>query len=238
MPPSPAGIQIREDTLVLPGQEWQLDPQGLPVQIRFSHFPAQKEYPPAPTGLLAENIHFHVTRQSDGKDIRLVSGALNFTTRKPDTVSWRVINSSEDMQMQVDGTLSSDGLMFYSVTMTAFRDLDLKDITLHIPFQKEFGKNMEGLGIHGALPDTISVWKWGDKADPADHRAETLIGNDSTGLFFQLSCSCGDRQKGGIAVGVKGRSMLLNGYCGGSGIREGETLYYQFRLRIRPYHRT
>jgi hypothetical protein len=228
-----AGIHIREDTLDLPGQEWQLDPQGLPGQIRFFYIPSQKEHPPAPTDLLAENIHFHVTRQSDGKDIHLTSGGLVFTMRDPDTVRWRVINSSDEWQMEVEGTLSSDGQVSFDVTMTAFQDLALKELAMHIPFQKEFGKYMEGLGTHGSLSDTVYIWKW---ADPALHRAVSLIGNDSTGLLFQLSCSCGDRQKGGIAVGIKGRSMLLNQYCGGSAIRKGDILSYRFQLRIRPYH--
>jgi hypothetical protein len=231
--PSPSTpIRIREDTLDLSGQQWQLDPQGLPGQIRVFYLPGRKKPPSMPTDLLAETIHFHFTRQSDGKDIHWLGSELNFTVRMPDSVRWQAINRSDEMQMQVDGSLSSDGWMSYTVKMTAFQDLVLKDITLHIPFQKEFGKYMKGLGVDGKLPDSTVVWKWNG---PAGRQAETLIGNDSTALLFQLSCSCGDQLTGGIAVGIKGRSLLLNNYCGGSNIRKGETLYYRFQLQIRAY---
>jgi len=137
-------MTIQGDSLIhLRGCQIKLSRQGFPEQIRIFHNAATTDTTAAPDYLLTENIHFHFTRQSDGKDIRLTSGRLDFTRRDPDRIEWNATNVSDELQVEISAALTSDGRLAYKVKATALQDQDLKDITMHIPFQP--GKEKAGL---------------------------------------------------------------------------------------------
>lgn len=122
-----AQLTVEGDSLITLGSSRvQLSKQGFPEQI---------------DSLLAENIHFHFTRQPDGKDIRLTSGGVHFTQQNGNRAEWDAVSTSEELQMEVHASLRSNGRLSYKVTVTALQDLDMKDITMHIPFRP--GKEKE-----------------------------------------------------------------------------------------------
>src|SRR5262249_17474035 len=73
-------LTVQGDTLTsLLGRTIKLNKQGFPEQIQTFFSPEMTEITTTPNNLLAENIHFHFTRQSDGKDIKLKSQGTTFT---------------------------------------------------------------------------------------------------------------------------------------------------------------
>jgi hypothetical protein len=249
-------LTVEGDSLInLLGRQIQVNKQGFPEQIRSFFTPEMTEIGSTPNNLLAEDIHFHFTRQADGKDIRLSSQGVHFVRKEAGTVEWNATSSAEEIQMNVQATLEFDGYLDYKVKVTAMRDLDLKDITMHIPFQPEEAKYMMGLGLKGGYrPDSLFQWKW-DVAHKNQDGA--WIGTVNAGLQYSLRderysrplntnfylqkplllpTSWGNEGKGGITVGIKGKSMLVNNYSGARQMKKGDTLFYHFHLLITPFH--
>jgi hypothetical protein len=255
-------LEIVGDTVVrLLGRSIRLSRQGFPEQIQTFFTPEMTEMTDRPTNLLAEGIHFHFVRQgkggpeSDGKDIRLDPRGLEFTERSPGTVSWKAVSTSDTLRMEVGASLEFDGFLSYTVKVIALADVDLKDIVMHIPFQPEAATYMMGLGRKGGYrPDSLLRWKW-DVAHKNQDGA--WIGTVNAGLQYSLRderyvrplntnfylqkpliapSSWANGNKGGIDIGVKGKSMLVNNYSGQRQMRKGDTLYYNFNLLVTPFH--
>ncbi|HVU56813.1 MAG TPA: glycoside hydrolase domain-containing protein [Puia sp.] len=249
-------LTVEGDSLVnLLGRQIQVNRQGFPEQIRTFFTPEMTDMGTTPNNLLAENIHFHFTGQEDGKDIRLVSQGVHFTRKEAGTVEWNATNIAEELQMDVNASLEFDGYLDYKVKVTALQDIDLKDITMHIPFQPEKAKYMMGLGLKGGYrPDSLYQWKWDVAHKNQDGawigtvnaglqyslRDEHYVRPLNTNFYLQkpllLPTSWGNDGKGGIAVGIKGKSMLANNYSGARHMKKGDILYYNFHLLITPFH--
>jgi len=248
-------LSVQGDTISLLGRKIQLNRQGFPEQIQTYFTPEMTGYTVTPNNLLGENIHFHFTKQSDGKDIKLKNGGLVFTLQQPGTVQWRAANTADELQMDVSASLEFDGFLSYTVRVTALQDIDLREITMHIPFRPEFARYMMGLGLKGGYrPDSTYQWKWEVAAKNQDG---AWIGNVNAGLQYSLRderysrplntnfylqkplllpSSWGNEGKGGVSVGIKGRNLLANNYSGARHMRKDETLYYNFNLLITPFH--
>ncbi len=200
--PSPS-LSVQGDTITYsissPGNKLELDPQGFPGQIG---------------NMLAENIHFHFTRLSDGKDIRLKSGGVVFTVQDPDIMEWRTTDSSDELQMNLNVSFWRDGALSYKVKIKALQDLELKELTMHIPLR----------------PDSNFTWK---KDSTHANRTDVAIGTPNIVLHYSLhGMEWKNEGKGGITVGIKGRSLLANNYSGMRSMKKGETLHYDFDLYL------
>jgi hypothetical protein len=249
-------LEIVGDTVIkLLGRSIRLGKQGFPEQIQTYFTPEMTEMTDKATDLLAEGIHFHFVRQSDGKDIRMSPGGVNFVERSAGTVSWKAVSVSDTVKMEVSAALEFDGFLAYQVRVIALADVDLKDIVMHIPFQPEGATYMMGLGRKGGYrPDSLLRWKW-DVAHKNQDGA--WIGTVNAGLQYSLRdehyvrplntnfylqkpliapSSWANGDKGGIDIGIKGRSMLVNNYSGQRQMRKGDTLYYNFNLLVTPFH--
>ena len=249
-------LSIVGDTVIrLLGRSIYLNRQGFPEQIQTFFTPEMTEMTDQPTNLLAENIHFHFVRQADGKDIRLKADGVKFTERSPGTVSWKAVSASDTLMMEVGATLEFDGFLSYTVKVIALADVDLKDIVMHIPFQPGIARYMMGLGRKGGYrPDSMYRWKWdvGHKNQDGawigevnaglqySLRDERYVRPLNTNFYLQIpliapsSWAIGD--KGGIDIGIKGRSMLASNYSGARRMRKGDTFYYNFNLLVTPFH--
>lgn len=257
-------LEIVGDTVIrLLGRSIRLGRQGFPEQIQTFFTPEMTEMTDKATNLLAEGIHFHFVRAvqgkdgpaSNGEDIRLNPGGVRFVERTAGTVRWEAVNASDTLKMEVSAALEFDGFLSYTVKIIALADVDLKDIVLHIPFQPEAAKYMMGLGRKGGYrPDSLFRWKW-DVAHKNQDGA--WIGTVNAGLQYSLRdehyvrplntnfylqkplmapSSWANGDKGGIDIGIKGRSMLANNYSGPRRMRKGDTLYYNFNLLVTPFH--
>lgn len=230
-------LLIQGDSLIsLRAGRILLSPQGFPQQITSFFSVDGKDTTAQPTNILAENIHFHFKAVADGKDIRLKSAPIQFTDRSAIRMEWRVTNSSEGLKMDVLGKMSANGLLHYTVKVTSLRNLDLKEIVMHIPFEKGVAKYAVGLGLNGEYqPDSLYHWKWDKK-----HRTEAgvWIGTTNAGLHYSLLIPAfwSNQGKGGIDIGAKGKSMLVSNYGGARHLKKGDILYYSFSLLVTPPH--
>ncbi len=247
-------LQVDGQTISLLGRRVELNKDGFPNQIQTFFTPEMTGYQQQPNNLFTEPVHFHFTRKADGNDMQLTNRGFQFTKKKEGTVQWNAINGNDSLQMEVNGSLEFDGFVAYTVKITALQDLDLKDISLHIPFTKEFAKYMIGLGQKGGYRPGNFEWKW-DVANKNQDGA--WIGNVNAGLQYSLKderytrplntnfylqkplllpASWGNDNKGGISIAEKGKAILANNYSGERTMRKGETLYYNFNLLITPFH--
>jgi hypothetical protein len=249
-------LTIQGDTLIgLLGRSVQLNQQGFPEQIRSFFTPEMTEIGAAPNNLLAEPIHFHFIRQSDGKDIRVKPQGLQYTQKTAGTVAWQAAGITDELRMDVSASLEFDGFLSYTVKVTALQDVDLRDIVMHIPFQKEAATYMIGLGQKGGFrPDSMYHWKW-DVAHKNQDGA--WIGAVNAGLQYSLRDehysrplntnfylqkpllapgSWANGGNGGIDIGIKGKSLLASNYSGPRQMKKGDELFYNFNLLITPFH--
>ncbi|RZL44664.1 MAG: hypothetical protein EOP00_19355 [Pedobacter sp.] len=247
-------LNVQENTISLLGRKVELDKNGFPKQIQTYYSPEMTEVTTTPNNLLAENIHFHFVRKADGKNIKLNDGGIKFTKKEAGTVQWDAKSVNDSLQVDVSGSLEFDGFLAYTVKVTALQDVGLKDVTMHIPFNKTAATYMMGLGQKGGLRPEKVEWKW-DVANKNQDGA--WLGNVNAGLQYSLRDehyvrplntnfylqkplllpkSWGNENKGGITVGIKGSSMLANNYTGEHSMKKGEVLYYNFNLLITPFH--
>ncbi|MEO9020645.1 MAG: glycoside hydrolase domain-containing protein [Ginsengibacter sp.] len=247
-------LKVSGNTISLLGRKVMLDNDGLPKQIQTFFTPEMTGYQSQPNNLLTESIHFHFTKKSDSKDIKMKNEGVKFTLRQPGTVQWTSISTSDDLKMEVEGSLEFDGFVNYKVKVTALKDIDLSNITMHIPFEKQETKYMMGLGLKGEKRPEDFKWKW-DVAHKNQDGA--WIGNVNAGLHYSLRdenymrplntnfyllkplvlpSSWGNGTNGGIDIGEKGKSILADNYSGPRSMKKGDILYYDFNLLITPFH--
>lgn len=246
-------LAVDQNTVSLLGRKVTIAPSGFPAQIQSFFTPEMTDIGTTGKNLLTEPIHFHFT-QPDGKDIALKNGGVQFTEKTPGTVSWTAVNSADNLQVNLKGSLEFDGFVDYEVAVIAKQDVDFKEICLHIPMQKDASQYLMGLGQKGGnRPDNFQ-WKW-DVAHKNQDGA--WIGDVNGGLQFSLRDqhyerplntnfylqkplllpqSWGNGDKGGIDIGEKGKAILVNGYSGARTMHQGDTLYYNFKMLITPFH--
>jgi len=247
-------LQVQGNTISLLGRKVELDKNGFPKQIQTFFSPEMTEYTTTPNNLLAENIHFHFVRKADGKNTVLKDGGIQFTKKEEGTVQWKSKNANDSLMMDVTGTLEFDGFLVYTVKVTALQEVDLQDVTMHIPFNKTAASYMMGFGQKGGERPVQFDWKW-DVANKNQDGA--WLGNINAGLQYSLRdehyvrplntnfylqkplllpTSWGNENKGGVSIGIKGSSMLANNYTGERKMKKGDVLYYNFTLLITPFH--
>ncbi|MEJ5996118.1 glycoside hydrolase domain-containing protein [Pedobacter sp. Du54] len=247
-------LQIQDNTISLLGRKVILDKNGFPKQIQTFFSPEMTDYTTTPNNVLYENIHFHFVRKADGKNTVLKDGGVQFIKKEPGTVQWISKNANDSLVMDVTGTLEFDGFLVYNVKVTALKDVDFKDVTMHIPFNPTAAKYMMGFGLKGGERPEKVDWKW-DVANKNQDGA--WLGNINAGLQYSLRdehyvrplntnfylqkplvlpTSWGNENKGGVTIGIKGSSMLVNNYTGERKMNKGDVLYYNFTLLITPFH--
>lgn len=230
-----SSLHIQGDSLIsFWGRRVLLSKQGFPQQITSFFTADGKDTTDQPTNLLAENIHFHVTSLSTGKDIRLESGPIQWVDRSAKGIVWQVGSGGDGFVMDVTGHIDDNGLLQYTVRVTALQDLDLKEIVMHIPFEKGVAKYAVGVGLNGDYhPDSMYHWKW-DMKDVKE--TGVWIGAGNAGLKYSLLVPApwSNQGKGGIDIGIKGKSMLASNYSGPRHLQKGEILYYNFNLLVTP----
>ncbi|HEU5364386.1 MAG TPA: glycoside hydrolase domain-containing protein, partial [Hanamia sp.] len=142
-------LKVSGNEISLLGRKVSLDASGLPGQIQTFFTSEMTGYQKEPNNLLTEAIHFHFTKKSDKKNISLKKGGVKYTLQQAGTVQWNATNTSDDLQMDVEGSLEFDGFLSYKVKVTALNDIELSNISMHIPFEKKEAKYIMGLGLKG-----------------------------------------------------------------------------------------
>lgn len=235
------------------GRCLKIAPTGLPAQIKSYFTQRMTGIGDSARKLFTEPVHFHF-QKSNSQEIKFKSSPIQYTKESEGTMSWRVLNESPEINMIVDGSLEFDGFVNYVVKVVALEDVDLKNVSLHLPMQPDVSKYMLGLGYEGQqTPDSIH-WKWQVATKNQDG---AWLGDVNAGLKYSLRDqhytrplntnfylqkplllpdSWGNDNKGGIDMYQKGAAFLVNNYSGARKLKKGDTLYFDFRLLITPFH--
>ena len=232
-------LLVKDKIISLFGKQVDLHPNGLPAMIQTFFNPDATEISSGPKKLVTEPIHFHVIKTSNHKDVTFKNEELTFLEKKPGVVKWTVNNTSDSLNMQVDGSIQQDGSLTYTVKLTAINDIKLDNIKLHIPFTPDISKYIQGLGLKKILRPELVDWKWNSagKDEPL-----IWIGDVNGGLQYTLNdnehkrvpFSWSNGVKGGIHIAQKGSSILADNYSGERLMKKGDVLFYNFSLLITP----
>ncbi|WP_228409754.1 glycoside hydrolase domain-containing protein [Chryseobacterium sp. T16E-39] len=246
-------LQVKGQEISLLGRKVILDGSGFPKQIETFFTPEMTSIGKRANPLLNKPIHF-VTKSSGTNIDNWKSSGIQFAGQEEGKVSWSSTSTSENLKMQVEGSIEFDGFMEYTVKITALNDIALQDIAMQIPFAKDKATYMMGLGQKGGYRPENFEWKW-DVAKKNQDGA--WLGNVNAGIQFSLRdqnysrplntnfylqkplilpASWGNDNKGGVSVKEMEGGVLVNSFSGARNMKKGEELYYNFHLLITPFH--
>ncbi|MGO4294659.1 glycoside hydrolase domain-containing protein [Chitinophaga sp. RAB17] len=247
-------LEIKDSVISLLGRKVGINKDGFPAQIQTFFTPEMTTLSSQAKNIFTEPVHFHFTAAATGKDLPWQSNGWQITSKEDGKISWKAVNTTTGLQMEVNASLEFDGFMDYTVKVTALEDVSLKEITMHLPFDKGAAKYMMGLNQKGGLRPEKIDWKWDVKNKNQDGawigdvnagiqfnlRDENYVRPLNTNFYLQkpllLPTSWGNGDKGGITIGEKGKAILVNSYSGERTLHKGEVLYYNFHLIITPFH--
>lgn len=247
-------LERKDSVISLLGRKIGINKDGFPAQIQTFFTPEMTTMATQPKNIFTEPVHFHFTSAATGKDLAWKSNGWQVTSQEPGKITWKAVNTAPGLEMEVNAGLEFDGFLDYTVKVTALEDVSLKEITMHLPFDKGAAKYMMGLNQKGGLRPEKIDWKWDVKNKNQDGawigdvnagiqfnlRDENYVRPLNTNFYLQkpllLPTSWGNGDKGGITIGEKGKAILVNSYSGERTLRKGEVLYYNFHLIITPFH--
>jgi hypothetical protein len=245
-------LVVKDNAIALLGRKVILDKTGFPAKIETYFTPEMTSFSDKAKQVIVSPISL-IAERSSGFENWTATG-VKFTETQPGTVKWEATNTTADLQMDVNGSLEFDGFAEYTVKVTALKDVDLNDIRMEIPFNKDAAKYIIGLNLKGEKRPESYDWKW-DVANKNQDGA--WLGDVNAGLQFSLRdenyvrplntnfylqkplllpTSWGNDNKGGINISEKGEEVLVNNYSGARTMKKGEVLFYNFNLLITPFH--
>jgi len=245
-------LVVKDNSIALLGRKVTLDKTGFPKSIQTFFTPEMTSFSAKAKEVLNQPIKL-IAENGTGAEVWQPKG-LKFTETQPGTVKWTATNTSADLQMDVNGSIEFDGFAAYTIKVTALKDVDLKDIRMEIPFNKNAAKYMMGLNLKGEKRPGSYEWKWdvahknqdgawiGDVNAGLQYslRDENYVRPLNTNFYLQkpllLPTSWGNDNKGGINISEKDNHVLVNNYSGARSMKKGEVLYYNFTLLITPFH--
>lgn len=247
-------LVVKGHTISLLGRKIELGQNGFPRQIQTFFTREMTAYAARPADLLAAPLQFRFIKANDGKDLILKSQKLQFTKVEAGTVQWKVISANDQLQLEVSASLEFDGFVAYKVKLTALKDLDLKDISMSIPFHKDVATYMMGLGQKGGYRPDDFDWKWDVTHKNQDGawigtvnaglqyslRDEKYVRPLNTNFYLQkplvLPSSWGNGSSGGISIKEDQHAVIADNYSGERKLQKGEVLWYNFNLLVTPFH--
>lgn len=143
-------INISGNTCDILGRTIKLSDSGLPTSV-VSRISMYKSDAPA-REVLARPIDFVV--ETNSGPIPFTYKKLNFTEQTAGKVSFSSQWDSDAATLTLNGTLECDGYMRYSTEIKAKQDLDIQDIRIELPYEKEVARYLMGrMGV------PAKVWK-------------------------------------------------------------------------------
>jgi hypothetical protein len=243
-------LLVKQKEISLLGRKVILNEDGLPKQIQTFFSPEMTNYTTTPKNILLQPMQLLVNGDPIGKS----KSTFAFTNQQKGNVQWTSSASSNNLKMQVTGSIEFDGFMMYSIKLTALENTDINDIQLRMPIHKQSAKYMMGLGQKGGLRPSNFDWKWDVTTKNQDGawigdvnagmqfslRDENYVRPLNTNFYLQkpllLPRSWGNDNKGGIQITEKNDTVVINNYSGARILKKGDSLFYNFTLLITPFH--
>lgn len=247
-------LQVQKNVVSLLGRKLHVGKDGFPAQVESFFTKEMTGYAKKSSVVFTTASRFEVVKSGTHKPMAFKQKGLQFVKKEAGTVEWIAENYNDDLTQQIHAAIEFDGFVNYTVKVIAKRDVQLKDISLSMPFTKEASRYMMGLGQKGGLRPASFDWRW-DVATKNQDGA--WIGNVNMGLQYSLRdekysrplntnfylqkplllpSSWGNDNKGGIRIQEESSSVNVINYSGERQMKQGDTLYYNFTLLITPFH--
>ena len=244
-------VSVSNNIISILGRDIKLNNFGFPENI-FSYFTEEMtKLKEEKEGILAHPIKFDIIKKNNLK-VEWKTNSYKINQTHKSSTYWESTNISNDFTMNVSGVLEYDGMLDYKINIIANKDVNIKDIKLQIPMEKEAAKYILGLGLKGGKFKENLTWKW----DVTKHQEGAWLGNINKGLqyvlrdetyerplntnFYQakplnLPNSWYNNKKGGINITSENGIVNIENYSGERSMKEGETLNFNIRFLITPF---
>ena len=245
-------VRVRGTTLRVLGREIALAPTGLPARITSFFTDEMTGLGRRGRPLLAAPIAF-VADDSAGRRLAWRGLGVRVTRVLPGAALWTASSEAGALRMSTRAQLDFDGNIEYTIAVTASAPTALRDLRLEIPFRREVARYFMGLNRKGGRAPETYDWTW----DVKRNQDAAWIGDVNAGLqftlkdqhyvrplntnFYQLRplvmpASWQNGGKGGCRFRTEPAAYRATCYGGARTISPGDTLYFNVRLLITPFH--
>jgi hypothetical protein len=247
-------VRVTGTRLEILGRTVDLAPGGFPAQLSSRFTPAMTSIGTTSRPLLRTPVRFEI-RGADSAVMTWSSTAPVVTRALPGIVSWEATNSSGPLSTIVRGSLEFDGALEYTVALTVSDTTPVSDISLTLPFRADVARYWLGLGRKGGTVPERFDWQW----DSTKNQDAVWIGDINAGAqltlyddryerplntnFYQLKRLVMPRSwqnggAGGCSTVADGptREYRVRCFSGARILVPGDTLRYDFRLLLTPFH--
>ncbi|MEP6590932.1 MAG: glycoside hydrolase domain-containing protein [Gemmatimonadota bacterium] len=192
-------------------------------------------------------------RDSLGSPMRWVDGGTQLVSRSTSRAEFSSRQRAGALSLTVRGTLEFDGNLEYTVALAASRTTALSDVRLELPFRPDVARYFMGMNRPGGLAPETYAWSW----DVKRNQDAVWVGDVNAGVqltlkdehyvrplntnFYQLQPlvmprSWSNSGKGGCRFARGEAVYRVSCGSGAHTITVGDTLYFNFRLLVTPFH--
>ena len=191
--------------------------------------------------------------ESQNKAFEWENKDFSFTQENDGRINWTSNNKLGNViNLTCEGKMEFDGFMEYHVTLQADKDVNLNDIRVEFPINKEASKYWMGMGHKGSYTPSKYNWKWNVK----NNQEGFWIGDVNAGLhcvfrdnnyvrplntnFYNqkplIIPECWNNGgRGGISFKTKGNTLELKSYSGQRTLKAGEKMEFIFLASVTPF---
>ena len=156
----------------------KLAENGLPASI-ISYFGHSNQSLIEKGEPVINNPFRFIIEKEDGKIVDLHPGELKILSKSPSKIVWNVLNTSNEFNLDCTGQMEFEGFVGYKLKLTAKVPVQIKDIRLEIPMNKDKAEYMMGLNHEGGFRSPDWKWKWDT---PTRNQDKLWIGSVNGGL--------------------------------------------------------
>ncbi len=244
-------VEVNERTIKILGRTLTIAPNGLPATITSFFGPSNQALLKEGETVVAKPFRF-IIEKSDGELLALSPGKLTIIEQTPKKVVWKVVNTSDACTLACTARMEFDGFVEYHLTLTAHKEIEVKDIRLEVSVASSKASCMMGLGREGGTRPSKWHWKWDtDKNQDmlwlgavnggvrmkwkAENYVRPLINIYYHFGPLQLPPSWGNGGRGGVDVFEQKEDVMVRAYSGARKLVPGRSLHYDFELLLTPF---
>lgn len=254
-------VRVEGRRIGILGRDVTIGSEGLPTSIR-SFFPWEMtSVGDTPRDILAAPVALEVV-DGVGEVRAWQTSAFGIESVADGLAAWQTTNRVDDLVMRLDGRAEFDGTLEFEVELSAAADTPVDDVRLRIPVARDVARYMMGMGREGGFRPERFEWSW----DVERNQDGAWIGDVNAGLqfslrderyvrplntnFYQLKplvmprswdndgrggCRMEDRTVAD-ATGAEAEAFEVVCYSGPRTLAAGESLRFDFRLLVTPFH--
>jgi hypothetical protein len=245
-------VRVTGHTVTVLGRQVTLGSQGFPASIRSYFDIEMTQLQRTPRQVLAAPIRL-VVKDSAGRVLPWTGVGVRFTKQAEGVAAWVSRSRAGVFESTVEARMEFDGDIEFSVVLSAREAASAQDVVLEIPLRGDVARYAMGLGLKGGLAPAAFDWKW----DAKHNQDGAWIGDVNAGLQFSLHddhysrplntnfylskplvmpASWANDGNGGCRLTRRDDRYLVECYGGPRAFRAGESLHYDLRLLLTPFH--